>query len=104
MNSSPDKFEGQTIVVKAELSGSIAEEKNQIRFTVKSGSTTVSGDQLRKDGINFVAKKAEKDDLVRDVGELSGKKFSPVKLTVKVHKDNKGHWLATVSHIEPATR
>lgn len=97
LNTKPERFEGQTVTVRGDLSGTLYEETGRYRLTVKGARTTADGSKLRTDGINFVIPKEQKQPLTK---RFQKDRLYPVKLTVTVKQESGGHWVATVSDIE----
>jgi hypothetical protein len=100
LNASPQRFDGQTVVVRASLSGTTVSGPRHCRLTVKDEGLTLDAGTLRGQGINIVIPAG------KTVGSfMRGMKLGdlhPVRLTVEVWrgKGAKRAWLANVTAIE----
>jgi hypothetical protein len=64
LNDNPSKFDGQTVTVRANISGTIYEGVARYRLTVKGAKATADGQKIQKTGINFDIPKDQKDRLM----------------------------------------
>lgn len=96
LNTDPGKFDGQTVSVRGNLSGTLAEGGTHYRLTMKGTRIRADGSVLRRKGINLLIPKAEVERLTNG---LKPGRFYPVTLTVTVSQRNKGFWVALVTEI-----
>jgi hypothetical protein len=97
LNTSPAQFDGQTVMVRADLCGTPIPGNIHTRLTVKGARTTADGQTMRADGINFVIPPSQTPVLMKGIQPGV---FYPVRITVTVSQGGKGFWLANVSKIE----
>jgi hypothetical protein len=101
ISSHPEKFDGQTLVVRGDLFGTCYDGKGRYRLTVRGQHTFVDGSTLRSDGINFILPTEQKERLM---GSMKSDQFYPVAMTVSVRQGPGGRWLAEVSEIKREDR
>ena len=95
LNKHPVKYQGQTIQVIGQLSGTtVASDTQRLRLNVKGEKVFIDASKMQ-DGINFILTKSRQTLLAGFTGS-----FSQAKITVRVNQGLRGNWLATVQAIE----
>ena len=90
----PAKYDGKTLVVRADVSGTAAEGPKWVRLAVRGESGVVVAADLSRDKVTFVVPKDQKDV----VGGGVENEFRPMRLTVEVKRGERlGVWLAVVT-------
>ena len=98
LNQNPAKYDGQKILIVAELSGTTFTEETRegrLRLKVKDDKIIVDCAEKHKNGINFILPKSQ-ESLIAGFPDT----FTRVKLTVSIKQGARGFWLAVVSGVE----
>jgi hypothetical protein len=104
LSSNPERFDGETLLVRGNLSGKLVDAGRRYRLAVKGARITSRAEKPQQNGITFVMPKALRDCLPEGLDPAT---FYPVRLTVTVRRERSGCWVASVTEIEmerPAPR
>lgn len=95
LNDDPSVFQEKIVRVRAGVSGTSTEKPDYTWLTVKGKLVDIKGNTVNKDGINFVIRSEDKNQLLQ---KLQDGKFTRATITATVRRQD-GAWLAVVSSI-----